>query len=231
MALRGSLSDLNIVELVQIPATGHKTGELFVAGLDGIARLFYQDGRLVHLETDELTGQEVLVEILGWNEGEFEFRPESVAEQVSFETDLHRALMAALKTRDELRFSERAASADDDLTADDDRAGEMLRQFLASHDHLRFACLLRDNGSVLYCGNQAGTASEWLELLRGAVAALLEAYPRSGLHRVLFEDAEGTVVVSRLADGTALVAVADRDATLGAVSVAVERFARRLEGE
>lgn len=222
MALRGSLADLNIVELVQVPAAGRKTGELFIAGLDGIAHLYFADGKLVHVETDELSGQDALVEVVGWTEGEFEFRPGVEPERRSFEMDVHKALMLALKQRDERKLAETSPPIDHS------QLGELLRAFLASTDFIQFCCVLNSDGSTVRCDTRQAVDPPWLAGLRSSVGALLEGYPRKGLQRVLFEDADGTVIVSRLADGSALVAVAERDARLGAVSVAVERFMRRL---
>jgi uncharacterized protein len=222
MALRGSLTDLNIVELVQVPAASRKTGELFIAGLDGIARLFYAAGRLVHVEVDEVSGQDAMVEVVGWSEGEFEFRPDVEPERRTFEMDLHKALMLALKQRDELKLAESSPPVDHT------QLGELLRAFLASTDFIQFCCVLNSDGSTVRCDSRQAGDPSWLAGLRSVVGLLLEGYPRKGLQRVLLEDADGTVVVSRLADGSALVVVAERDARLGAVSVAVERFLRRL---
>lgn len=227
MALRGSLSDLNIVELVQVPAAGRKTGELFIAGLEGIARLYYLNGRLVHLETDELSGHDVLVEVIGWTEGEFEFRADVTAEETTFDSDLHRALMLALKERDERRQAAAAPASDES----GGRRHELLREFVAAHEFLRSACLLGEDGSAACRGHGEAAEPAWFAELRRVLSDLMGTYPRAGLQRVLFEDDEGTVVMSRLADGTALVVAATSGTTLGAVSVAVERFARVLAGE
>ncbi len=225
MALRGSLTDLNIVELVQVPAASRKSGELIIAGLEGIARLFYAAGRLIHVEVDEVSGQDALVEVVGWTEGEFEFRPDVEPERRTFEIDLHKALMLALKQRDERKLAESSPPVDDT------QLGELLRAFLASTDFIQICCVMNSDGSTVRCDARQSGEPPWLAGLRSSVGTLIGEYPRKGLQRVLLEDADGTVVVSRLADGSAIVVVAERDARLGAVSVAVERLVRRLSEE
>ena len=63
--LRGSLTDLAVVDLVQIPLGNRKTGELLIATEDQDARLYYVDGSLVHLVSGEVQGVRVLDLIIG----------------------------------------------------------------------------------------------------------------------------------------------------------------------
>ncbi len=98
MALLGSLMDIGIIDLLQFPHTGRKTGVLVVASPDDSARLHYLDGKLVHAITADVSGQDVLTEIVGWTEGEFEFRTNTApSEEHTIHADLHRAIMQALK--------------------------------------------------------------------------------------------------------------------------------------
>jgi predicted regulator of Ras-like GTPase activity (Roadblock/LC7/MglB family) len=58
---------------------------------------------------------------------------------------------------------------------------------------------------------------------------VVSGYPRKQLNRLLFEDEEGTLVVTCFPeDGSALLVVAKLGATLGAVSIAVDRLARKI---
>lgn len=101
MALRGSLEDMDVFELVQFPHQGRKSGELILVGTEHEARLYYDKGKLVHARYMEVEGMPVLEEVLGWDEGDFEFRPNEEPPHTTIEMDLHRAVMHALKARDE----------------------------------------------------------------------------------------------------------------------------------
>ena len=105
MTLRGTLSELEIVDLVQFPSTGRKTGELAVTRMDEDASLYYNKGDLNHVVTGTLSGMEALTEVLSWTEGEFEFRLDIESDERTIECDPNMALMIALTTKDELFFS------------------------------------------------------------------------------------------------------------------------------
>src|SRR5512146_1795421 len=108
MALKGTLADLDIVALLQVPAAGRKTGELAITGPSGEdGHVFYLEGRLVHAQVGTVAGQEALVEVVDWTQGEFEFRLDARCQETTIEGDLARAVMLALKMRDE-RAEERA---------------------------------------------------------------------------------------------------------------------------
>jgi predicted regulator of Ras-like GTPase activity (Roadblock/LC7/MglB family) len=105
MALKGTLDDLNIVELIQFPYAGRKTGQLVIEQKDQAGSMFYQDGKLVHAIYGEHEGFEAIVDIVGCEKGGFEFIPNVQPQQVTIKMDLHRLVMQALKTRDERRFA------------------------------------------------------------------------------------------------------------------------------
>ncbi|HHL40899.1 MAG TPA: DUF4388 domain-containing protein [Deltaproteobacteria bacterium] len=72
--LQGTVEAVGITELLRIPITSRRTGELLVATQENEGRLIYDSGRLVSATMDALSGSEALSEILRWDEGVFEFR-------------------------------------------------------------------------------------------------------------------------------------------------------------
>ena len=221
--LRGSLTDLSIVDLVQIPLGNRKTGELLIATEEQDARLYYVDGNLVHLVSGDVQGARVLDLIIAWNEGEFEFRPDVLTDGSSFDGDLSRMLVAASNRFDEVRELEQSAGK----AADKVRL--LLRDFLADNDFAIHACLMYGNGTMDVCGAERVDTPTWLESLRSQVLDVVAGYPRKQLNRMLFEDEEGTLVVTCFPeDQSALLVAAKQGATLGAVSIGVDRLAKKI---
>lgn len=217
--LRGSLSDLGVADLVQIPASAGKTGELLIATLEQDARLYFVEGRLVHLTLDDLEGAAVLPQIIGWREGEFEFRPDVLTDAASFDGDLLVAIEAADK-------ASREDAASDDPGDREERLRKALYAFLSETEFAIHACILYSNGTMDVCGAPRTSTPRWLEELRRSVVGLVGGYPRRQLRRLLFEDDEGTLVLTSLCEGASLLVAAKRDAKLGAVSVSADRLAR-----
>lgn len=231
MTIRGSLADLDVLELLQTVAAGRKSGELVVAGPEDVARLYFDHGRLCHAETARAQGQDVLAEVVGWEEGEFEFRPDAAPVIRTLHSDLYRALMLALKTRDERRAQQdgqaelRAAPAEDQAI----RINARLAEFVAANPAIQQACVIkRRGGKAVPCAASSNSLPAWLDELAGTILALLEHHPRQPVHRVLIEDAGGAVVVAALAGDAALVVTAGPDAPLGAVTLNVRRLALAL---
>jgi len=221
--LRGSLTDLAIVDLVQIPLGNRKTGELFIATEEQDARLYYVDGSLVHLVSGAVQGSRVLDLIIGWNEGEFEFRPDVLTDGASFDGDLTPKLVAAIEHLNEAKKVQKTVG---DAA---DKVRRLLHDFLADNDFAIHACLMHANGTMDVCGAERVDTPPWLEKIRTTVLEVVESYPRRQLNRMFFEDEDGTLVVTCYPeDQTALLVAAKQGATLGAVSIGVDRLARKI---
>ncbi len=246
MTLQGTLTDLGIVDLVQFPHAGRKTGELIVVSADSHARLYYQQGHLVHAVMDDLQGAEVLVELFGLEEGEFEFRQDILTEETTIEGDLHLAVMQALKVRDErqLERDREAAAAREKMTETsqgqgqgqgqgdgmDQRLTTILDDFLSQNDYGRFAAVIDDEGQT-HAEGPTKIDSDQLESLRACVATLARDYPREGLTRLFIEDTEGFVAAQRLSTGALVLVVAEGSVSMGVVSMGVSRLATALDDE
>jgi hypothetical protein len=221
--LRGSLTDLAIVDLVQIPVGNRKTGELLIATEERDARLYYVDGQLVHLVSGDLLGPRVLDLIVGWSDGEFEFRPDVLTEGTSFDGDLNRKLLAAVDNLKEAQELEQEAGRAVDAIR------RLLFDFLSDNDYAIHACLMHEDGTMDVCGAERVDTPAWLETIRATVLELVASYPRRSLNRMLFEDGDGILVVSCYPeDRSALLVAAKQGATLGAVSMGVDRLARKI---
>jgi predicted regulator of Ras-like GTPase activity (Roadblock/LC7/MglB family) len=223
MALSGTLQDMGPIDLVQYPHAGRKTGELIVAGPNGEGRLYYKKGKPVHAAAGELQGMEALVEILDWSRGEFEFRLGIEAKKSTLDLDLHQTLMQALKLRDERQQeSTPASSKEAELNA-------ALDSFLATTPSVLQAIVVAPDGSPIAEASREGDTADAEQLLR-SLSELLASYPRTGLRRVLLEDAAGIVVLATLPSSRGLVLVSDDRAPLGAVAMQVGKLAASLKG-
>ena len=231
MTLRGSLADLGIIDLVQYPHTGRKTGVLIVASPQDDARLYYNEGKLVHAIMDGYAGLDVLTQIVDWNEGEFEFRSEmDTGETQTIEIDLHRAIMQALKLRDEMRLNDKQ-EVEEEPSQSLEELNETLRDFLKNTEYVLFSAILDSEGnSIASISNPDQDDKQFNELLEN-IQFLVTDPPRKGFIRAILEDASGTVVLCRISGERFLLVAADVDVKLGAVSMSVSRLADILRKE
>jgi len=220
--LRGTLLDLGVVEVVQLPASAGRTGELVIATVDHDARLYYVEGRLVHLAMDDVRGSAVLDEIVAWSDGEFEFRPDVTTDDVSFDGDVARELHAAIRALNEAEEMNSNAGTHENPMA------LLLEDFVSSNDFAIQACVTHADGTLDVCAPSLKAPPEWFESTRAMIVTMASDYPRGRLNRLLFEDDRGTLVATRFDDDTVLVVASKNGATLGAVTVGVERLARKI---
>lgn len=229
MALKGTLADVGAVDLLQFAHTGRKSGELILNAPEDEARLFYEKGQLVHAVMGDVQGLDVLVEVVGWSDATFEFDGSAVATEKSIHVDLPRAVMYALKIRDE-----RAADGSDGeskaswATPEERLAQAMTAQiahFVANTPGINYVCVMSGEGKVLAEGGSVPDALDALDALRELVHKAVSDYPRKGLTRGFLLDESGTVAFSLVSDDSTLLIVADKKISLGSVSVAVGRLA------
>ena len=104
-SLRGTLAHTNILDVLQFLATGGKTGEL-VAEREPFqteGRAYFLAGNLVHMAIGDLVGMDALVEICGWENGNFRFFENVVSPKASITVSFQNAILEAVRIHDERR--------------------------------------------------------------------------------------------------------------------------------
>ncbi len=227
MALQGSLSDIGAVELVQFAHTGRKSGELLLASPDQEAHLYYEQGQLVHASLGTTEGLDVLVEIFGWAEAQFSFTAGVRANARTIHLDLPRALMSALKMRDDRMAASRVTPPEPGATTEQGLRAQLasiVARFVSGTPHIQYACVFDAKGRTLAeSGGTTGNVEE-LDQLKAVVRDLVTGHPRGELEKIFLIDAMGTVAASRLRPAGLAMAVAAERAPLGAVSIAIAKL-------
>lgn len=72
MGMRGNLKDMSVADLIQHTCEDRKTALLTIQHSSQKVILFFQDGNVVHAALGDQTGEEVVYQILLWEEGSFE---------------------------------------------------------------------------------------------------------------------------------------------------------------
>jgi len=223
MALSGTLSDLGVVDLVQFPATANKTGELVVAGPEKEARLYYVNGRLTHVRCAEASGLEAMIALVGWHEGEFEFRQSITTTEESVTapaTELVAQAINAAKERQLKRSQNRSASPEDLMQ-------RVIEDTAMKLDYVAHAVLYSAEGKMLCGWHRESEDPELLKLI-DEVRMLFDNHPRDGLNRIYLTDTIGTCIASVINDSIILLLSADELASLGMVSLASNRMSVAL---
>jgi len=76
MSLIGTIGDVKLADVVRLFAASQKTGLLTVAGPGRQAMVRFQRGAIVHAASGRLHGDEAVLDLFGWKQGQLTFVPE-----------------------------------------------------------------------------------------------------------------------------------------------------------
>ena len=231
MALKGSLEDLGVVDLIQFVHQVHKSGTLVLTGPDGKAQFYYRKGSLVDASLGDCAGLEVLVRTVDWCTGGFEFLPGEDDREPTIQMDVHRAVMNAVKIRDERRMEEEKRKAEAQVTAQLAAVpvlASQLKEAVSGTAFLQYACVLDSAGQPLGEAHRAHAGANGVEDLKACLRRFAQSYPREELKRIFIEDRAGTVVLAGMSSGRVLITVAESGASLGSVALTVGKLVSRF---
>ena len=101
MALKGKLSEMGLSDIVQVACKGRNQACLIVQSQDQEGRLFFEKGQIVHAILDSQEGEEVIYELLTWEEGVFEIKQEVNAPKCTITASWQSLLLEGMRRLDE----------------------------------------------------------------------------------------------------------------------------------
>jgi hypothetical protein len=103
MSFQGSLSELPLPDVVQLVSSSGKTGCFHLTDGDIKGQIYIQEGRIVHAQVEDLSGEEAMYQLAIWSKGEFFFETgATVAANTITKTNTN-LLMEAARRLDEWR--------------------------------------------------------------------------------------------------------------------------------
>ncbi len=82
MQLAGELSKISLPSLIQLVRNGGLTGEITIAQGTNNAKIFVEQGRIIHVESDIGSGREAFLELFLWLTGTFSFVESKLPDEV-----------------------------------------------------------------------------------------------------------------------------------------------------
>ncbi|HEY7922489.1 MAG TPA: DUF4388 domain-containing protein, partial [Vicinamibacteria bacterium] len=73
MAFQGSLAELHLPDIIQLVSVSGKSGVFRLIDGDHRGDIWLQEGRIVHAEHEDLSGEEAVYALAIWRTGEFRF--------------------------------------------------------------------------------------------------------------------------------------------------------------
>ena len=231
MALVGSLKDIGIIDLIQFPHQGRRSGQLtIVAPGKCEARLQYELGNLVHADCLGKEGLEALVPIVDLEEATFSFDHSVTAQKKSITVDLHHALLQTLKIRDELKAAQAAAEAAPPVPQRD-LAGELKNELVAAMERTSWVSALQVtqlDGTVVADHFRTGIGSVAdRDALTQHLSTFFTEFGKP-VSKVLLERPEGLAMVAGIGEGLVVWVFASKESVMGVVVSWVSKLVSTL---
>jgi DNA-binding response OmpR family regulator len=103
--LRGSLAQMNVLDLLQSLDMGHKTCSLLLTNNGDKCELFFADGQINHATYGDLKGDQAVYKVLAWAGGNFEIDFNGSSREQSITHSTQGLLMEGLRLLDESKHN------------------------------------------------------------------------------------------------------------------------------
>ncbi|MBI3895273.1 MAG: DUF4388 domain-containing protein [Acidobacteria bacterium] len=99
--IRGRLSEMNLIDLLQSLELGQKTCLLTLTQGEKDCRMFFSEGQIRHAECGSIVGDDAVYQVAGWADGTFEIDFNSRSDRQTTTRSTQGLLMEALRLVDE----------------------------------------------------------------------------------------------------------------------------------
>jgi len=103
MAFQGSLAELHLPDIIQLLSVSGKTGVFHLVDGPHKGQIFLFEGRIVHAQLDDTSGEEAVYALAIWNQGDFKFEPGPPSDTRTISKSNTNLLMEAARRLDEWR--------------------------------------------------------------------------------------------------------------------------------
>ncbi len=103
MAFQGSLAELHLPDIIQLVSVSGKSGVFRLIDGDHRGDIWLQEGRIVHAEHEDLSGEEAVYALAIWRVGEFRFEAGVDSPRQTIQKSNTNLLMEAARRLDEWR--------------------------------------------------------------------------------------------------------------------------------
>jgi predicted regulator of Ras-like GTPase activity (Roadblock/LC7/MglB family) len=101
MGMQGNLRDMAVADLVQHNCQEQKTAKLTILHRGETAQIFFKDGNVLHAALGDIQGEEVIYDILSWEDGVFELESGIIPPVTSIKRSWAGLLMEGARRLDE----------------------------------------------------------------------------------------------------------------------------------
>jgi predicted regulator of Ras-like GTPase activity (Roadblock/LC7/MglB family) len=238
MAIQGHLSEMSLPTLVQLACQEGTRAQLSIRRDEALAILYFADGNVVHATLrpgeglDDIEGEEVVYQILNWEEGAFSLEAGLEPPALTIHTPWAALLMGGLQRRDEERWDtlgKKDLSRRDNMSAR--TTTDILKDFL-NVPGISTAVVVGRDGFVIETAG--GTRALNLDALGASLANAINGIEMMGqelkirMFQDLFVEYEGSLIIARPVGDAVIALVAPDASQLGIVRYQIKPLVKEI---
>ena len=106
MSLKGSLTSINLADIIQLVSNSNQSGRFILTRPSGQQGMIYlKKGEIIHAEAESFKGEDAIFTLISWNEGEFVFEEGAVLDvPTSIQRPITSLLMESARRIDEWKL-------------------------------------------------------------------------------------------------------------------------------
>ncbi len=235
---RGTVSDIELTDIIQINCISRSTVALRVKTVDREGIIFFDGGRIVHAICDGHEGEEALYEILAFEGGTLESIKIAEAPKVTIDKGFEALLMEGIRRVDEARLKRdeerKASGTTQSETAKEERMAE-LRDLLEVFNRLpgvNAVCLVGRDGFLLDSIAKTGFDPDMIGAIAasgfGSSESMGRELDKGALTMTMIEYEKGPVMFSPVGGEAFLVIIADKGANLGMIRLKLKNHTKDI---
>jgi Domain of unknown function (DUF4388) len=112
--LRGNLSQMNVIDLVQSLEMGRKSCALTLTNERDKCEMYFSEGQVTHAAYGSLTGDKAVFKVLSWTGGSFQINFEGKTSKQTTTLNTQGLLMEGLRMLDESKRDEGGAEEEEE---------------------------------------------------------------------------------------------------------------------
>jgi uncharacterized protein YjbI with pentapeptide repeats len=105
----GTITSIKLTDLIQLGCLSRSNIDIEVQSNTEKGNIYIGSGKVLHAQTGDTQGEEALLKILGWENGQFTTYPYSPGEIVSIDKPIEHLMIQSQRLNDENRFAEKYA--------------------------------------------------------------------------------------------------------------------------
>jgi predicted regulator of Ras-like GTPase activity (Roadblock/LC7/MglB family) len=224
MALKGDLQDMAVADLIQHNCQDRKTAHLVIENDGDQASLYFNEGKVVHAVLNDLQGEDVVYQILSWENGTFNLEMGAESPAVTIRRSWSALLLEGAKRLDEGNIPLTIEKEVQPMATKkkSEQIADVLTRLLEGSADIEGVAVVGMDGLV-YSSNIPQKALD-VNMVGASSAAILglsmrsvDQLKRGKFTQTLIQGDAGNIIVTKLNADTLFVGLTPKDINLGMV--------------